>query len=141
MNDFNRRIDRLLQVAERAQKEALRRYPFVELRIFSFMEDNAVVVYRPSGTYGGEVKSNIMTIDEAMAKARDYNVPICTNMLFCCEWYHAFYMRNDDYTEEQKAKFKADDITVPAIQKLYGLAEVDDIIDMLAKVPQGLRFR
>lgn len=140
MNAFDRRIARLLQAAEQARVEMSKYEPFVELRIFSFMENTAAVIYYPKGLYGSTVKAENLTIDEALGKAREYNAPIHTNMLFCCEWSHVFIMHNDDYTKAQKDKFKADDMVIPGIRKMYELAEAENIMDLLAKVPQVLMF-
>lgn len=141
MNSFTRRVSQLLEKAEQVKAGMSKYDPFVELRIFSFMEDTAAVIYYPRGLYGAKVRTDGLTICEALEKAGEYKAPISSDMLFCCEWSHAFVMRSNDFTEAQKATFKDGDMAIPGIQKLYELAEAETIIDMMAKVPQTVRFR
>lgn len=143
MDSLKRRIDKLMEAADMLADKLARRQPFAEIRIYSVMDDRAAVYYRAEGIYSSPERiEGDITLEQAVEWCEDHHVPAHVNMHLCIEWAHAYYMRNEGLTDEQKTRMKAADIErAPQIARLYEREDAEKVIDLLAAIPQHLRLK
>lgn len=137
MKEFDKRITALQKKVERAAAARARYEPFSIIRVKSIFNDKAVTVFYPHGIGSEKEMSAVVTIPEAFREARGTTF---VHMDFCPEWSHCFYASLPDYTDEQKIRFKEEDLRkYPEIAVIYDSPDPEEFIKVLSGIPQSFR--
>lgn len=133
------RIAALETMAKSIEKENRRKTPFAEIHVLSFLQDRAEVWFYPSGAGSTKRKHPEKTIIEAIKEAEslvDRSRVSVSLWPWCKEWAHAQTILSDDYTAEQKARFKAES---PELSVLYD--NNGELLRLIGSLPQRMEAR
>lgn len=140
MSDGKKRIEKMLKQVEQIRAGRARYEPFVELRVYSILNDEAALVPYHNGQAGGPgERSGIMSMAQAVQLTG--GLPVWVNLMTCTEWLHAFYQRCDLYTDEQRERTREADMQHDEVRQLYDLDDAEEVIDLLAKLPQSFMIK
>lgn len=133
------RIEAVETIANARKAAKLRKVPFAEIHILSFLQDRAEVWLYPSGVGSTRCKQPEKTIIEAIKEAEtlvDRSRVSVSLWPWCKEWVHAQTILSDDYSAEQKARFKAE---VPELAVLYD--NNGELLHLIGSLPQRMEAR